>query len=267
MPASSFTRALLLGLAGVALMAGGFILGRRQSTPDVKPQPSPSTRAALGSAIPSPVPPAGARPAPVAAESMPVAQPGRPVDAPAPPHTASAPRAARPAPRRAPTAAAPSPAPAPAEPAVPLEPAAVPGQRAFVAGLTQIASTRSARADLKGFDPTAVALKRAPESEGAIEFEVAPTRVQPGQPYVVKVYLRNRGSRSIRVKSLSVASEMNGRSSRTALSPHSKTVDPSLVGLLAELPGVWKDDVSSWSIAVDVATASGDTYSSRVAWK
>lgn len=141
------------------------------------------------------------------------------------------------------------------------------GQRAFVAGLTQIGSTRSARAELKGFDSAAVAVKRAPESEGAIEFEVTPTQVQPGQPYVVKVYLRNRGARSIHVKSLSVASEMNGRSSRGPLSPRSKAVEPSLVGLLAELPGVWKDDVSSWSIAVDVLTTSGDTYTSRVAWK
>ena len=126
---------------------------------------------------------------------------------------------------------------------------------------------RTARAELKGFDPAAVALKRAPESDGAIEFEVVPTQVQPGQPYVVNVYLRNRGALSIHVKSLSVASEMNGRSSRGSLSPRSKAVEPSLVGLLAELPGVWKDDVGSWSIAVDVTTASGDTYSSRVAWK
>jgi hypothetical protein len=60
---------------------------------------------------------------------------------------------------------------------------------------------------------------------------------------------------------------MNGRSSRATLSPRSKVVDPSLVGLLAELPGVWKDEVASWSLDVEVQTAGGDTFSSRVAWK
>jgi hypothetical protein len=266
---SSYARALLLGVAAVALAAGGYLLGRRQSSREAMARPSPptSTVAAGAAPLPAPSPPPAARATPAADEAAPVA-PREPTDeAPAETRAASAPRAGRTSPRRAPAPAAASPAPIASAPDAPIPPAAAPGPRAFVAGLTQIGSTRQARADLKGFDPTAVALKRAPDSEGAIEFEVVPTQVQPGQPYVVKVYLRNRGARSIRVKSLSVASEMNGRSSRATVSPQSKAVEPSLVGLLAELPGVWKDDVTSWSIAVDVATASGDTYSSRVAWK
>jgi hypothetical protein len=262
------TRALLLGLAALTLTAGGFFLGRRFSAPPPSPRPSASpsalaTPAPGGSlAVPPHTPPAAG----AAGSALP--------DVPAPPAAlrgeaagASTAKAARRAPRTAPTAAAPSLAPAGPEPLEPLAPPRPGGQRGFVAGLTQIGSTRDSGADLKGFDPTEVALKRAPQTDGAIEFEVVPTQVQPGEPYVVKVYLRNRGEKSIRLKSLNVASEMNGRSSRSALSPRSKAVEPSLVGLLAELPGVWKDDVKSWSMEVEVLTGAGDTYSSRVAWK
>jgi hypothetical protein len=262
------TRALMLGLAALALTAGGFFLGRRLSAPPPPPQASaspaaPATPAPGGSlAVPPPAPPApGAEGS--ALPDVPAA-PAAPRGEAAGASTAKAARRAR---RTAPPAAAPSLAPAGPEPQEPLAPPRPGGRRGFVAALTQIGSTRDSGADLKGFDPTAVALKRAPESDGAIEFEVVPTQVQPGDPYVVKVYLRNRGEKPIRLKSLNVASEMNGRSSRSSLSPRSKAVEPSLVGLLAELPGVWKDDVTSWSIEVEVFTGAGDTYSSRVAWK
>jgi hypothetical protein len=161
----------------------------------------------------------------------------------------------------------PSGPPLPAPPPGSLPGPGTGSRRAFVAGLTQLGSERASNAELKGFDATAVDLRRAPEAEGAIEFEVVPSPVQPDQPYTVKLYLRNRGAKPIRVKSLLVTSEMNGRSSRATLSPRSKVVDPSLVGLLAELPGVWKDEVASWSLDVEVQTAGGDTFSSRVAWK
>lgn len=144
---------------------------------------------------------------------------------------------------------------------------AVPAGRGFAAGLTRIGNTRPSDASLKGFDPTAVALRRAPRSEGSIEFEVTPSPLAPGQPYAVKVYLRNHGEKPIQVKNLTVASELNGHSSRSSLSPRSKQVAPSLVGLLAELPGIWKDGVTSWSLEVEVLTSAGDTYSNRVAWK
>jgi hypothetical protein len=96
---------------------------------------------------------------------------------------------------------------------------------------------------------------------------VTPSPLEPGEPYAVRVYLRNHGEKAIQVKSLTVASELNGHNSRSTLSPRSKQVAPSLVGLLAELPGVWKDGVTSWSLEVEVQTSAGDTYSNRVAWK
>jgi hypothetical protein len=260
MAASPLTRALLVGLAALALTIGGFLLGRRAS----EPEPSPST-----AAVPPPgvdetegvagVPPANPDAGPPSATSA--------LEAPsAPPGGARAARPAPRVPRSAPSEPLPSSAPGPPQAA---EPGAAPaaGRRGFVAGLTQIGSTRPSNADLKGFDPAAVALKRAPQSDGAIEFEVVPAQVAPAQAYTVKVYLRNRSPKPLRVKTLSVASEMNGHGSRSELSPRSKVVEPSLVGLLTELPGVWKHDVSSWSLEVEVLTAAGDTYASRMDWK
>jgi len=96
---------------------------------------------------------------------------------------------------------------------------------------------------------------------------VTPSQLTTGQPYAVKIYLRNHGDKAIQVKALTVASELNGRSSRSSLSPRSHQVAPSLVGLLAELPGVWKGDITSWSLEAEVLTSAGDTFVNRVAWK
>lgn len=270
MSASSHTRVLLLGLAALALTVGGFFLGRRLPAPEATPRPSASPAILEKGQIAGKVavtPPPRQPPGTAAMRSAPAEADDAPDGPRADPPGVSARRPARRGPRPAPSAAGASLAPDPGELDRPLAAPRVAGRHRFVAGLTQIGTTRASGAELRGFDPTAVALKRAPESDGAIEFEVAPVQVQPGLPYMVKVYLRNRGTKSIRVKSLSVASEMNGRRSRGSLSPRSKAVEPSLVGLLAELPGVWKDDVTSWSIEVDVLTTDGDSYSSRVAWK
>jgi hypothetical protein len=262
----------MLVFAAVGLTAGGFFLGRRLS----KTQPAPASA--------SPTPAASSRLAPPTADPaepprLELDRSGDETGVPNPPAPSAAPGApaARPpagaprvrSPRRTSPPAAPGPPAAPAVPesgpahAVPDPPVG----RGFAAGLTRIGSTRSSGATLKGFEPDAVALKRAPRSEGSIEFEVTPSPLRPGQPYAVKVYLRNHGEKPIEVRTLTVASEFNGHRSRSTLSPRSKHVAPSLVGLLAELPGVWKDGVTSWSVEVDVLTSAGDTYSNRVAWK
>ena len=267
-PSSSASRALLLGLAALILTAGGFYLGRRLSAPAavpaspgpddamLTPAPADAERTEPGgeprSAEDSSAAVEGAAPEPGAAAGRRSATPGRGVPqrergGPAAPGPAAAPGATEP------DAGGPLPRPG--------------AHAGFVAGLTQIGSTRSSRADLKGFDPSAVAVKRAPESDGAIEFEVVPSQVAPGQAYTVKVYLRNRGAKPILIKRLTIASEMNGRRSRGAQSPRAKEVAPSLVGLLAELPGIWKEDVASWSLEVQVLTSGGDTYLNRMAWK
>jgi len=272
-PSSSASRALLLGLAALILTAGGFYLGRRLSAPAAVP-------AALAPASPGPDD-AMLAPAPADTESTePGGEPGSPEDSRAAvegaapePGAAAGRRSATPGrgvPQRergGPSALRPTAAPGATEPDAggPLPRAGA--HAGFVAGLTQIGSTRSSGAELKGFDPSAVAVKRAPESDGAIEFEVVPSQVAPGQAYTVKVYLRNRCAKPIRIKGLTIASEMNGRRSRGEQSPRAKEVAPSLVGLLAELPGIWKEDVASWSLEVQVLTSSGDTYLNRMAWK
>lgn len=139
--------------------------------------------------------------------------------------------------------------------------------RSFVPGLTRVGNLRPIEADLKGFDASGVEVKRASRTIGRIEFEVLPPDVRPGQPYTVKVYLRNEGKRPIKVRKLTIASELNGRSSRSEVSPRLREVAPDLAALLAEVPGIWKEGVSSWSLDVEVTAEHDDTLGNALSWK
>lgn len=263
----------MLVLGAVGLTAAGFLIGRRLSPPETEPGDA-SAPAAAAPALPAgddagtaarATADAGSDPAAPGAASAPQLPQG--LVPPPGPRSAGAARGRKAGARGIPAVPPPAPAPRETDTAPGPFPPQNPAGHGFAAGLTRIGGTRPSEASLKGFEPAAVTVKRAPRSEGSIEFEVTPSQLSAGQPYVVKIYLRNHGEKPIQVKSLTIASELNGHSSRSSLSPRSTQVAPSLVGLLAELPGVWKGDVSSWSLEADVLTSAGDTYSNRVAWK
>jgi hypothetical protein len=101
--------------------------------------------------------------------------------------------------------------------------------------------------------------------DGQIEFDVHPAKPKPGRPYNVRVYLRNTGRKAIAVKSLLVSSEMNGRTSRGAVTPRSREVPPQQVALLVEIPGVWKADVRSWRLGVEITSTRGEILRNELA--
>jgi hypothetical protein len=147
-------------------------------------------------------------------------------------------------------------------PAVP----GAPGHR-FVLGTTTVESLKPVARDLKGFEADGVGVKRAPQVEGTLDLVVEPARITPGQPYAVKVFLKNHGTRPIKVDELKVSVIVDGKWSTRPLPPKVKEVKPSERGLLEELPGVWKDGIKSWAVEVIVTSAGQDVYKNRLTWQ
>jgi hypothetical protein len=138
--------------------------------------------------------------------------------------------------------------------------------RRFVPGTTRPAGPA---ADFPpGFEPgDDIKVQRASEPGADIEFDVLPKSVRPGVAYNVKVYLRNRGKKDVKIKTLTVAASLNGQGSRSQVRARLKKVPKGQIGLLTELPGVWKDETDSWSIVVTVETDKRNTYTNEVTWR
>jgi hypothetical protein len=126
---------------------------------------------------------------------------------------------------------------------------------------------RGARGDFKAFDAREVSVKKPAEVPGRIEFEVIPPRLAARDPYRVKVFLQNEGSKSIKVATLRVSSALNGARSDAAVPPRKAELAPRERALLYEEAGVWRDGVTSWSLEVLVSSGRGDTYKNQILWK
>ena len=239
------------------------------SVPAVRPTPAaaPTPTPAVEPATPRPDAP---RPRPEGAPTEIVVEESRSdtktaAAVPAPDAAAGKPAA----PTRKPKATGKPPAPTSAAPSAP----AGSSGRGFVTGDTFTTGetrveTKDGGADVPlGFEPGGVAVKMAPKVAARIEFDVQPRRLKAGDPYAVKVYLRNEGKKSIKIRELRVASTVNGVRSEAALTPKMKEVPSQLVGLLAEVPGVWNGDAKTWSTEVTVRSGHGDVYKNTVTWR
>ncbi len=140
-------------------------------------------------------------------------------------------------------------------------------RKSFLFDLTAAENLKGTPGRLDGFDTDGVEVKRAAQVPGRIEFEVAPTRVKPGDRFTTRVFLRNTGKKEIKIKEMNVSRAVNGL--RTAISPmpRAKEVAPRSRTLLDEMPGVWVADTNTWTLDVAVVSSRGDTYQNQLVWK
>jgi hypothetical protein len=272
-------RPALLGSIAFLLAAGGFVVGRASVKfwPDARPSPRASlvpatmpvtTLVALASPTPIPTLP------PVLAAMEAAKAPGHP-PAPDPVPPAPEPRPSLPAlsspapvaveaPRRRPTRPATSPAAvasaAPAPPASPPAPPPPPPARRFVLGQTVIENLKGAKGSLRGFDSSSAGVRRAPEVMGHLDVEMTPEEVRPGESYAVRIFLANDGRKTIQVDSLNVAVVADGKRTARGLAPRTREIAPRERVLLAELPGVWREGLETWSVEVNATSTRQDSY-------
>jgi hypothetical protein len=139
-------------------------------------------------------------------------------------------------------------------------------RKAFMPGRT-VVQTQSAKSDMAGFDTADVSVKKAPDFSGRIEFAVNPPRVKPGDKYAVQIYLVNEGKKPIKISGVSVTTNLNGAKSGRPVASRVKEVAPSQRALLEELPGVWPEEVNSWSTEVMITANKGDSIKNLLTWK
>ena len=184
---------------------------------------------------------AAAQPPPTPVSPQPTATPARAATQAAP--------SARATPRTTPRRAAVAPNPDPTAVPTPNAPA-----RRFRAGRTRI-TTRSA-GELAGFESADVTTQRPPRFEGRMVFEVRPSEVRPGEPFVVDLHLVNQGRRAVKIRNIEIVTVEDGRRTQVPTQLLEEEVRSRDRALVAEYAGVWSP-VESWSLEA-VATVDDD---------
>jgi hypothetical protein len=258
---------LLTLVIGVLLGAAGLYgyLHRAEIEQMMNARQAAEAPPATGVAAPAPV----TQPVQAAAPEPAAAAPEQPAEA-AAPGTANVAPAVRPrsAPAQAavPARVAPVPAPAPMAPAAkPVLPPAGGAARSFAEGRTEAENVRGVSQSLEGFrKKSEVQVKRMPEVDGMIHFEVTPTSVRPGDRYTLKTYLIHSGKKSIAIDEMTMSTSVDGRRSDTRVSPLAKKVPPGMHVLLDQRSGVVKPGTRSWAVEVAVTSDHRDVYRNSV---
>jgi hypothetical protein len=160
--------------------------------------------------------------------------------------TASTPAAATPA---ATPTAAPTPTPT-------LSPA-----RTFTAEATTVLTPEAG--SVQGFETSDVSSRRPPQFVGRMEFEVLPPAVRTGEPFVVRIHLRNEGRRPVKVRGVSLAAIADGRREALSVKTLQREVPAQSRALVAEHSGVWSG-AASWALEAVVTADRNETVSSRL---
>jgi len=136
-----------------------------------------------------------------------------------------------------------------------------PPARGFTAELTKV--TAPGGGGPAGFDTAEVRTSRTPQFNGRVEFEVLPPAVRPGEPFVVRIHLRNEGRKSVKIRSLQIAAVVDGR--RTPALPKLllREVQGQSRGLVAEYSAVW-DGARDWMLETVVTADKDETVASRL---
>jgi hypothetical protein len=137
----------------------------------------------------------------------------------------------------------------------------------FVPGRT-VVKTEKASGGLAGFDSGDVAVQKAPDFLGRIEFEMSPASgIKPGDSYTLKFFLVNDGKKAIRIQAISLNTLVNGTGAGAPVSAAAKEVAPQQRGSLGEVSGSWKDGTTSWSAELLVTANKGDSLKNQITWR
>ena len=116
---------------------------------------------------------------------------------------------------------------------------------------------------IEGFDSADVRSRRPPQFTGRMEFEVLPPTVRRGEPFVVRIHLRNDGRRSVKVRGVALAAVVDGRRTAAPVKALQREVPAQGRALVAEYSGVWPD-ATTWALEAVVTADRNETVTSRL---
>ncbi len=118
-------------------------------------------------------------------------------------------------------------------------------------------------AQLPGFEGEGVSTKRAPEFSGRLQFEVLPEAVRAGEPFVVRVEAANEGRRAVRLRSLTLATIVDGRRQPVETQALVRELPPRQRTLVAQYSDVWRE-AASWTLEAVVTSEREETITARL---
>ncbi len=137
-------------------------------------------------------------------------------------------------------------------------------RRPFVAGETIIRGGSDKKGPA-GFDTEDVNVN--PEFRCQIRFEATPPAVRPGEDYAIRVFMINKGDKTLKIRDLTLTTTANGSRSTRPETPQTREVPGGGAAPLADASGTIDEGVTSWALEAVVSSPKGDVCSNRIIWK
>jgi serine/threonine protein kinase len=137
-------------------------------------------------------------------------------------------------------------------------------RRPFVAGETVIRSGSDKKGPA-GFDTEDVNVN--PEFRCQIRFEATPPAVRPGEDYAIKVFMLNKGDKTLRIRDLTLTTTANGSRSTKPATPQAREVPGGGAALLVDVSGTIEEGGTSWGLEAVASSPKGDVCSNQITWK
>lgn len=140
-------------------------------------------------------------------------------------------------------------------------------RRTFVPGRSVLVGARSGKKGPAGFDDEDVAVAKAPDYSGRVEFEASPRSVKAGDTWTVRVFLVNDGKKEFRVQGVTATANVDGSKSPLPATIATREIATQKRALVAELSGAWREGTKSWSLEVAVTSAHGEVARNTLSWR
>jgi hypothetical protein len=142
-------------------------------------------------------------------------------------------------------------------------------RRRFVTGRTRVQTEKAeGGGGLAGFDTGDADLRRAPDFQGRIEFEMTPSSgLSAGTAWTLRIFVVNEGKKPIQIRDVTATTEVNGSGSGSPVTPRSRQVPTQQRALIGEISGTWSADTTAWSTQVTITANKGDSLRGTLAWR
>jgi hypothetical protein len=141
-------------------------------------------------------------------------------------------------------------------------------KRRFVSGRTRVQTEKADAGGLAGFDTGGADLRKAPDFQGRIDFEMSPpSGVEAGDAWTLQIFVVNEGKKPIRVQGVTVTTKLNGSGAGAPVAPQASQIAPQQRALLGQTAGTWAEGTTAWSTEVTVTANKGDSLRATVTWR
>jgi hypothetical protein len=136
-------------------------------------------------------------------------------------------------------------------------------RRRFVPGQTNVQTQSEKGGGLAGFETSDADLRKAPDFQGRIEFEMAPASgLEAGAAWTLRAYVVNEGKKPIRVQGVTITAGGGGG----PVTPKTREIAPQGRALVGEATGTWRE-TADWSAEVTVTANKGDSLKNSLRWR